>query len=114
MILKGLKHRTTRFVGMGTVGETAVFRELEDLGEVTGELFGFHVEGTKALDARGIYHPPPTQGNHLGESGGMLTEVMGIGDFSGAEVGIRYETIDESGLPHPAVAAKKSDLVWQK
>jgi hypothetical protein len=44
----------------------------------------------------------------------VLAGVVGIGDLSGAEVGIGHETIDEGGLPHPAVAAKESDLARQE
>ena len=110
MILEGLKYGTAGFVGVGTVGETAVLGELEDLGEVAGELFGFDVEGAEAFDARGVDKPPAPHRYHLGEGGGVLSEVMGIGDLGGTQVGIGHQLIDEGGLPHPAVATQERDL----
>ena len=110
VVFEGLEDRTAGFVGVGTVGETAVFREAEDLGEVAGEFLGGHVEGAEAFDAGGIYCPPPTQRDHFTEGGGVLTEVVGGGDFGGAEVGIRNEAVDEGGFPHATVTTEQRDL----
>ena len=54
MVFDCLENSATRLVGMGAVGEAALLGEFEDFLEVAGEFFAFHVEGTKALDARGI------------------------------------------------------------
>ena len=54
MILHSLQHGTARFMGMGTIGETAVFREAEDILEITGNLFGLHVKRAKALNSRRV------------------------------------------------------------
>ena len=130
VVFEGLKHGTARLVGVGAVGETAVFGEAEDLTEIGGEFFGFHIEGAEAFDARGIDEPPirrlsrtghpaltgttPTQeGNHFTEGGGVLAHLMGIGDFCRAEVDTRHEAIDDGGLPHPAVAAEERDLAFE-
>ena len=40
----------------------------------------------------------------------MLSEVMGIGDLGGTQVGIGHQLIDKGGLPHPAVATQERDL----
>ena len=57
MFFEGFEHGTARFVGMGAVGETAVFGELEDFLEITCQFFGFYVEGAEAFDARGVDEP---------------------------------------------------------
>ena len=127
MVFEGLKHGAAGFVGVGAVGETAVFREAEDLGEVAGEFFGGHVEGAEALDARSVDEPPldrlgdrrgklrdRPQWDHLGEGGGVLAEVVGGGDFGGAEVGIRDEAIDEGGFPHATVTTEQRDFPFEQ
>ena len=114
MVFEGLEDGTAGFVGVGAVGETAVFREAEDLGEVAGEFLGGHVEGAEAFDARSVYHPPPTQRDHFTEGGGVLAEVVGGGDFGGAEVGIRDEAVDEGGFPHATVTTEQRDLPFEQ
>ena len=114
VVLECLEYRTTRFVGVGAVGEAAVFGEPEYLGEVAGELLRFDVEGAEALDARRVDDPAATHGNHLREGGGVLAEVMGIGDLCRAQVGIGHQLIDEGGLPYPAVATEQGDLVFEQ
>ena len=44
----------------------------------------------------------------------MLAGVVGIGDLGGAEIGTGHETVDEGGLPYPAVAAEEGDLAGQQ
>ena len=114
MVFEGLEDGAAGFVGVGAVGETAVFRETEDLGEVAGEFLGGYVEGTEAFDSRSVYHPPPTQRDHFTEGGGVLAEVVGGGDFGGAEVGIRNEAVDESGFPHATVTTEQRDLPFEQ
>ena len=148
MVFEGLEDGTAGFVGVGTVGETAVFREAEDLGEVAGEFLGGHVEGAEAFDSRSVDEPagdrrrvPPflrpvgskrpsverdrlrdrrgklrnrAQRDHFTEGRGVLTEVVGGGDFGGAEVGIRDEAIDERGFPHATVATEQRDLPFEQ
>ena len=135
VVFEGFEDGTTRFVGVGAVGEAAVFCKSEDLGEVAGEFFGGHVEGAEAFDARGVDEPgkgrrgsegrrerarrsldcarDDTKGNHLAKSGGVLTEVVGGGDFGGAEVGLGDEAIDEGGLAYPTVATEERDLTFE-
>ena len=105
VVFEGLEDGAAGFVGVGAVGETAVFREAEDLGEVAGEFLGGHVEGAEAFDSRSVDEPPfdrlrdrprlvslPNHRNrirnpyHFTEGGGVLAEVVGGGDFGGAEV----------------------------
>ena len=57
MVFEGFEDSTAGFVGMGAVGETAVFGETEDLLEITCQFFGLHVEGAEAFDARSIDEP---------------------------------------------------------
>ena len=114
MVFEGLEDGTAGFVGVGAVGETAVFREAEDLGEVAGEFLRGHVEGAEAFDSRSVYHPPPTQWDHFTEGGGVLAEVVGGGDFGGAEVGIRNEAVDEGGFPHATVATEQRDFPFEE
>ena len=57
VVFEGFEDGTTGFVGVGAVGEAAVFCKAEDLGEVAGEFFGGHVEGAEAFDARGVDEP---------------------------------------------------------
>ena len=120
MFLERLEYGTARLMGMGAVGEAAVFREPEDLGEIAGNLLGLHVEGAEALNPRGIDEPTFSagarprgkvlKGNHLGKGGGMLAHVMGVGNLRGAEVGPRHQTVDDRRLAHAAIAAEQGDL----
>ena len=41
-----------------------------------------------------------TKGNHLAKCRGVLTEVVGGGDFGSAEVGLGDEAIDEGGFAY--------------
>ena len=50
MLLHSLDDGTTRFVGMGTVGELAVLRKLENFLEIAGEFLLLDIKGTEALD----------------------------------------------------------------
>ena len=95
MILQGLKHRTARLMGMTTVRETAVFRETEYLTEIARQLFGFYVEGAKALNTWGVYQPPSPDGNHLGEGGGVLPHLVRIRDVGSTKVHTRHKAIDQ-------------------
>ena len=54
VVFEGLEDGAAGFVGVGAVGETAVFREAEDLGEVAGEFLGGHVEGAEAFDEKSL------------------------------------------------------------
>ena len=115
MVFEGFEYGAARLVGVGAVGETAVFGEMENLLEIAGKFLGLHVESAEALDARRVHYPPSAlQGNHLGERGGVLAGVVGIGDLGRAEIGTWHEAIDKGGLPHPAVAAEEGDLTWQQ
>ena len=114
MLFERLENRATGFMGVGAIRETAVFREMEDLAEVTGKFLGFHVEGAKTFNTWRIDNPPPTQGYHFRKGGGVLTEVMGIGDLCGAQVDMGNQTVDERGFTHSAVATEESDLPFKQ
>ena len=120
VVFEGLEDGTAGFVGVGAVGETAVFREAEDLGEVAGKFLGGHVEGAEAFDSRSVDEPPldrlgdRAQRDHFTEGGGVLAEVVGGGDFGGAEVGIRDEAVDEGGFPHPTVTTEQRNLPFEQ
>ena len=101
-------------MGMGAIGETTVLRETEDLLEIAGKLLWLHVEGAEAFDAWCIDQPPTLYRYHLRESGGMEARVVGIGNLGSAEVGAWHETVDEGGLPYPAVAAQEGDLAGKE
>ena len=104
----------TWFVGVGAVGEAAVFREAEYLGKVTSEFLGFHVESAKAFDARRINQPPAPYRNHFTKGCRVLPEVVSVGDFGGTKVGMGNEAVDECGFTHPTVATKKRHLPFEQ
>lgn len=126
---EGFEDGTVGFVGMGTVVETAIVGEMEDLFEVMSYFFAFHVESTKALDAGSInYRSPLTpQGGgslrigiikwgeivHLGEGGGMFAGVVGIGNLGSTEVKSWDEGVDEGGFAHTAIATEKGNLALE-
>ena len=60
--------------------------------------------------------PKPLMRNpyHFTEGGGVLAEVVGGGDFGGAEVGIRNEAVDEGGFPHATVTTEQRDLPFEQ
>ena len=95
MVFECLQYGTTRFMGMGTVGKAAIFRELEDFLEIAGEFFGLDIEGSKAFDTWGVDEPSTPHRNHFGEGGGVLTCVVGIRDLCGTEVHPWNELIDQ-------------------
>ena len=96
MLLHSLDDGTARFVGVGTVGELAVLRKLENFLEIAGEFLLLDIKGTEALDARSINEIAPFRKfQHLAEGGGMHTAVMRLADFGGALSGIRNELVDE-------------------
>ena len=124
-------------MGVSTVGESAIFGEVEDLFEITGEFFGFYIKCAETFDAWGVdeirgkrkvalgRRTLATGGtqesgwrivkrNHLAEGGGVHTHVVGIAEFGGAKIDTRHETIDESGLPYPTIAAEYSDFVFKQ
>ena len=99
---------------MRTVGKTAILGESEDLLEIAGKLFGFHIEGTETLDTWCIDEPPTTQGDHLREGGGVLSGIMGIRDFGCALGGTWHQTIDKGGLAYTTVATEQGNLSTQQ
>ena len=57
VIFESIQDSAARLVGMCTVGEATALGKTEDVGEVMRDLCGTEVKRTKALDARGVYHP---------------------------------------------------------
>ena len=114
IVFQSFQYSTAGLVGVGTVGEAAVFGEMEDFFEITCQFLGFHVEATKTLDARSINEPAPfLQRDHLRKGGGVLAGIVGIRDFSRTQIDTRDELIDKGRLPHPTITAKQSDLAGQ-
>ena len=108
MFRHGLAHGTSWLMGMGTVGETTVLGELEDLTEITRQLFLLDIKGAEALDSRRVDEPAPTgKGQHLGEGRGMHARVVSITDLRGTQMGLRDELVDERALPHSTVSAEE-------
>ncbi len=123
VILECLQHSTSRLMGVGTVGETAILGKLEDLLEIAGQLLGFNIEGSETLDTRCINEPAQIRGEgggvrgeryHLTKRCGMLAGVMGIGNLGSALRGARNQAIDECGLPHPTITAQQSDFAFEQ
>ena len=54
MVVKGFPDGTAWLVGVGTIGETAVLGEMENLLEIACQFLRLHIEGAEALDARSI------------------------------------------------------------
>ena len=76
MLLHSLDDGTARFVGVGTVGELAVLRKLENFLEIAGEFLLLDIKGTEALDARSINEIDPfRQLQHLAEGMSWLMRV---------------------------------------
>jgi hypothetical protein len=95
MVFQRFEYGTARFVSVSAVRETAILGEAKNLLEITCQFFRLHIEGAEALDTWGIHYPTPTlQRNHLRESRGVLTSVMGIGNLSCTEVNTRHKTVD--------------------
>ena len=82
VVADSLQHGTARLMGMGAVGKAAVLRELEDLGEIAGDLFRFHVERTETFDARSVDDIAIVVGQwyHLGERSGVHACVVCFAD----------------------------------
>ena len=115
MVFESFQYSTAGLVSMGTIGEAAVFGEVEDFLEITCQFFGFHIEGTEAFNTRCIHYPTSTlQRNHLGESSGMLSGVVGIRNLSSSEINTRHKTIDEGRLPYPAITTEEGNLAWEQ
>ena len=96
MFLNRLDYRAPRFVGMGTVRELTILRELEDFLKIAGQLFLFDIKGTKALDTRSINEITTfRQFQHLTEGCGMHSAIMCLADFGGTLLCIRNELVDE-------------------
>ena len=84
MLLHSLDDGTARFVGVGTVGELAVLRKLENFLEIAGEFLLLDIKGTEDLDARSINAVAPfRQCQHLDDVAGMHTAVIRLAEFGG-------------------------------
>ena len=98
VVFDGFEDSAARFVGVGTVGEAALFGELEYLLEIAGQLLALHIEGAEPLNARGVNKPGGftvygftiyyLERNHLREGRGVHTCLVGIADVGYAQVGM--------------------------
>ena len=52
-------------MGVGTVGETAILGELEDLLEIAGQLLGFNIEGSETFYSGRVYEPARNRGEGI-------------------------------------------------
>lgn len=98
MVFECLKDGTAWLMRVGTITETALFGEMENISEITGEFFFFHIKCAKALDSWSIYEVRGGRRRkryHFTKRSGMHTCVVGIGNCLRAQIGIRYNTIDK-------------------
>ena len=54
MIFEGFEDGATGFVDVHAVIKAAVVGDFEDVTEVVGDFFGFHIEGAKSLNAGNV------------------------------------------------------------
>jgi hypothetical protein len=57
MVVEGFSYGTPRLMGMGTVREAALLRELKNLLEIACQFLLLHIKGAKALDTWCIDEP---------------------------------------------------------
>ena len=99
---------------MGTVAVLAACRIRKDFLEVVAHLLVFHVEGAESFDARGVNQVAvPLHLEHLREGGGVHAFVVGRRDFSGLQVLVWQDGVDEGGLAHAGIARKERHLSLQ-
>ena len=68
---------------MGTIAIAAFGRGLENFREVVANFLFFHVEGTETFDAWSVDEVAASfESEHLGESGGVHTFVVGSRYFA--------------------------------
>ena len=83
VLFDSLAHSTARFVAMGTIAIAAFGRDLENFREVVANFLFFHVEGTETFDAWSVDEVAASfESEHLGESGGVHTFVVGSRYFA--------------------------------
>lgn len=115
MTFEGFEHGAAWFVGVGTVGKTAVARYLEQFREVARYLFRLHVERAEALDARCVDEPSSAGGHdHLAVGGGMHACVVCLADGCRPQVESWHEGVQECRLPYAAVPAEDGDLLCEE
>ena len=124
VVFDSFQHGTSRFVGVGTVGELALLGELKNLLEIAGQLLALHVKRAKALDTRRIDEPGAGVGSlpvgcqiewyHFRERGGMHTCIVGIADFCSTQVNMRHQPIDQRRLPYTGIAAEQCYLAIEQ
>ena len=80
---------------VGTVPVFAVRGKLEYFLEVVSHFLVLHVEGTEALDARGVNDVAVARyREHFRESGSVHAFVVGCGYFAGLDILFRQDGID--------------------
>ena len=124
VVFDGFEYSTSGFMGMSAVGETTLLRELENLLEIARQLFTFHIEGAKTLDAWGVDEPTSDvdgrtidhiiQWNHLGKRGCVHTRLVGVAYVSSTLVGMGDQAVDECRLAYTAIATEQCDLAFQE
>ena len=108
MMFHCFTYSTSRFMAVGTVIIAAVGGNFEYFRKVMSYFFFFHIECSEAFDARSVDDIAVTRyREHLGESSGVHTFVVVGGDFTGFDVQLRQDGIDEGGLAHSGVAGEK-------
>ena len=119
MLLQCGKYGATGFVRVCAIAKAALLAYLEYLAEVMSHLFALHIEGTKALDAGGVYDVAGglTLGvgevEHLGEGGGVHTRVVRVRNLCRAHIQPRYHGIEQGALAHTAIAGEERGLAVQ-
>ena len=88
------------FTGVRAIVESAFCTNAEDLTEIMAHLFALHIYRTEAFDTRGVDDSTILQKVHLGESGGVHTFVVGIGDLACTGHLLTEERIEKGGFAY--------------
>ena len=91
-------------MGMGTVAETAVTSDLEDLSEIMTDLFFLKINRAETFNAWRINDTSIWQEVHFREGSGVHTFVMGIGDFARARHLASKQCIEQGAFADTGVA----------
>ena len=115
MFLHCLQHGAAWFVGVCTVVEAAVFREVEYFLEVACQLLRFYVERAETLYARRVYYVATIrQWQHLAERSGVGARVVCVAYLRRLQVHSRQQSVDECRFAHSAVSAQHRNLSFQQ
>ena len=107
---------TTRFLGVGAVGEATTFSEGKDVAEVVGDFFRLHVERAKPLDTGDVDEAARRliigrrKVEEFAESGGVHPRAVGVGNFGRLHLRIGNELIEQRAFAHARMSGQKGDF----